>query len=175
MFIRSKRKNSKKITAIIANENKNNLCAVTSAVPSCLKSSSVNVKINNCSLTGLIDTASSDSYINAKLAKELKLKIQESNQAITLASSTSTVIITGYCLVDIIVGKNGYTLLRLGVMEDLCADVILGLDFQKQHEAVTIKFNGSRPSIEVLNTDTMTTVLRLMLTTLHSLIAWKTM
>ena len=43
-------------------------------------------------------------------------------------------------------------------MEDLCADVILGLDFQKQHEAVTIKFNGSRPSIEVSNTDTLTTV-----------------
>ena len=43
-------------------------------------------------------------------------------------------------------------------MEDLCADVILGLDIQKQHEAVTIKFNGSRPSIEVSNTDTLTTV-----------------
>ena len=51
----AKEKISKKITAIIANENKNNLCAVTSAVPSCLESSSVNVKINNCSLTGLID------------------------------------------------------------------------------------------------------------------------
>ena len=154
----AKEKNTKKINAIIANENKNNLCAITSAVPSCLKSSSVNVIINNCSLTGLLDIASSDFYINAKFVKELKLKIHESNQAITLASSTSTVIVTGYCLVDITRGKNEYTHLRLGVMEYLCADVILGLDFQKQHEAVTIKFTGSRPSIEVSNTDTLTTV-----------------
>ena len=43
-------------------------------------------------------------------------------------------------------------------MEDLGADVILGHDFQKQYEAVTIKFNGSRPSIEVSNTDTLSTV-----------------
>ena len=41
-------------------------------------------------------------------------------------------------------------------MENLCADVILGLDFQAQHESVPFKYGGSKPPIEIYSLTTMT-------------------
>ena len=38
-----------------------------------------------------------------------------------------------------------YTALHLGVVKNLCGDVILGQDFQKEHRSVIIKFGGAKP------------------------------
>ena len=38
-------------------------------------------------------------------------------------------------------------------MNNLCVDVLLGLDWQARHKALTFKFNGPEPPIEVCSSD----------------------
>ena len=40
--------------------------------------------------------------------------------------------------------------MRLFVLDNLCADIILGQDFMKQHESVVFEFGGSEPTLHVL-------------------------
>ena len=42
-----------------------------------------------------------------------------------------------------------YPSTHLTVLNDLCCDVILGHDFQKQHESVSFKYRGSKPELVI--------------------------
>ena len=53
--------------------------------------------------------------------------------------------IVGYCYVDITLNENVYPSCRLGILKDLCSDVILGQDFQKKYNSVIIKYGGFKP------------------------------
>ena len=52
---------------------------------------------------------------------------------------------------DIDLNQYVYTCTRLGVLKDLCSDINLGHDFQKEHERVTIEFGGSKPGLIIPN------------------------
>ena len=39
--------------------------------------------------------------------------------------------------------------MKLSVLAYLCVDIILGLNFQTQHDSVKFKFNGNKPPIEI--------------------------
>ena len=39
--------------------------------------------------------------------------------------------------------------MKLSVLDDLCVDIILGLNFETQHDSVTFKLNGNKPPIEI--------------------------
>ena len=54
---------------------------------------------------------------------------------------------------DIDLIQHVYTCTRLGVLEDLCSDIILDHDFQKEkeHERVTIEFGGNKPELIIPN------------------------
>ena len=43
---------------------------------------------------------------------------------------------------------------RLSVLPGLCADLILGLDFQSRHESVVFQYGGSEPSLSVCSFST---------------------
>ena len=40
-------------------------------------------------------------------------------------------------------------------MDNLCMDVILGLDFQKQHESMTLKLGGKKPALLICGLSSM--------------------
>ena len=42
-----------------------------------------------------------------------------------------------------------YKNVTLKVMKDLCADVILGLDFQSKHESITLMLGGSKEPLVI--------------------------
>ena len=52
-------------------------------------------------------------------------------------------------MVDIVNNGTKYPATRLNVFENLCSDVILGLDFQSQHQRLIFQFNGSSPDLLV--------------------------
>jgi len=58
-----------------------------------------------------------------------------------LASLKTHVI--GHWFANIDLNQHVYTCTRLDVLKDLCSDINLGHDFQKEHERVTIEFRGS--------------------------------
>ena len=42
----------------------------------------------------------------------------------------------GFCLTDIVIKGSKYAFTRLNVLPSLCCDIILGLDFQSQHQRI---------------------------------------
>lgn len=55
--------------------------------------------------------------------------------------------VLGNCFVDIHLNEHMYSSIRLGVLKDLCSDIILGQDFQKEHKSVLIEFGGTKPEL----------------------------
>ena len=56
--------------------------------------------------------------------------------------------VIGYCFVNINLNQRTYSSVRLGVLKDLCSDIILGQDFQKQHKSVIFEFGGTKPELK---------------------------
>ena len=93
-------------------------------------------------LTALIDSCSSDSFMSENIAKMLKLKIKPSTRNISMALSTMNTDILGYCEIDLKLNGHDYKNVRLSLLKDLCSDVILGHDFQKQHQHLKFNLGG---------------------------------
>ena len=128
-------------------------CSITAACPNSLSQASVNVSVNRNTLPALIDSGSSDSFISQTVAKQQNLKIHPSKQNISMSLTSLKTHVIGHCFADIDLNQHVYTCTRLGVPKDLCSDIILGHDFQKEkeHERVTIEFGGSKPELIVPN------------------------
>ena len=112
----------------------------------------INAQINGCCLSALVDSYCSDSFISEKAANKLKLNVHASNQNISMAQTIMNTKMSGYCVADIIHTGQHYTGTRLAVLKDLCSDVILGYDFQKEHSRLTFELGGSGPELNVNST-----------------------
>jgi hypothetical protein len=125
------------------------LCSIVASCPESLKQASVNVSIGGIELTALINSGSSESFISETMAKKLSLKLHPSTQKISMALTSFRTQILGHCFTDIVINQLSYSSIRLGVLKDLCSDIILGQDFQKKHKRVTIEFGGTRPELVI--------------------------
>lgn len=58
-------------------------------------------------------------------------------------------------MADIILDLNNqsYPVTRLGILRDLCADAILGQDFQRLHLSVKFEFDGPRAGLTLNGND----------------------
>ena len=68
------------------------------------------------------------------------LKIIPSSSTIGMASASLSTQSKGYCTVFPKLVDDTYEKVRFHVQDGLCIDIILGTDFQEQHESVTITF-----------------------------------
>ncbi|XP_046841983.1 uncharacterized protein LOC124436099 [Xenia sp. Carnegie-2017] len=127
------------------------LCSISAAFPKSLMQASTKVSVNSTVLTALVDSGSSDSYINDKVAIQLKLKLLKSDDSLSMALTSLKAKVLGHCFFDIQLGHQGYSSVRLGVLKDLCSDIILGQDFQRKHKSVVIEFGGEKPELKVPN------------------------
>ena len=110
-------------------------------VPTCLESSSIEVKIKNKSINALIDSGASHSHIDLKAAEWLNLPAPTGTTTkVALAKQTATFKTLGKTAVELEVFDNKY-LMKLGVCKNLCADLILGEDFMKMHRRVVFELN----------------------------------
>ena len=96
-----------------------------------------------------MDTGSSESYIDHRLLKGLKLSLEGEPSAITMASTSHSAEVKGPVLVNFKVFNNNYPKFKLGIMEELCADVILGIDFMKLHSEIEFKMHSTQEGISV--------------------------
>ena len=109
----------------------------------------ISVNGNTCKLTALIDSGSSESHLNSEVCKTLKLEIYPSERQVQIASSTIKIKSCGFCVVNVKLKDASYESVRLNVFDNLCSDVILGLDFQTQHQRLVFEFNGDSPDLIV--------------------------
>ena len=82
--------------------------------------------------------------MSENIAKMLKLKIKPSTRNISMALSTINTKILGYCEIDRKLNGHDYKNVRLSLLKDLCSDVILGHDFQKQHQHLKFNLGGDQ-------------------------------
>ena len=120
-----------------------------------------NIKIKKHSTRALIDSGSlSWSFINQQFANRLGLFIIPSVDAppVSMANSSLTTKVEGEVYVDIMLQNRKYQNVRLFVLGNLCADVILGQDFMQQHQSVVFNFGGEKPSLIVNTIGTVNTL-----------------
>ena len=109
----------------------------------------ITILINDSSKAeALIDSGSTDqSYINSKLCKILNLKVKPKSQSVGMASGGLVAKSRGYCFVTIFLWNRHYQNVKLYVLDDFCIGMILGTDFQEQHESITIQYGGKKPPL----------------------------
>ena len=59
----------------------------------------------------------------------------------------------GTCSVDLESGKNQYSSVQFGILKNLCSDVILGYNFQKQHKNLIFQYGGDKENLVLLDND----------------------
>ena len=72
-----------------------------------------------------------------------------------MAQSTLSAKTLGHCIADLELGGKTYSNLRLSILPGLCSDLILGLDFQKQHQSVSFHHGGPEPPLVVCGLTTL--------------------
>ncbi|XP_065658048.1 uncharacterized protein LOC136082565 [Hydra vulgaris] len=124
----------KKTHSVTAAVHKSSLCTVLSGCPESLFHTSVVVKINGESLTALIDSCISDNFISKKIIDTLKIETLPSKRKISMALTKTESGLVGCCSVNLELNGLLYNNVQFGILENLCNDIILGYDFQKQHK-----------------------------------------
>ena len=141
-------------SASVTNKSDNSgtvLATVIAASQPCLSKSTISVMLNGTSFQALIDTGSSDSFISLRVAEILHLDRYPTTHEIAMASTHHTSSTQGHCLVDLTLGKHQYSKVKLLILQDLCADVVVGHDILGQHSSLMLRFGGQRPPLNVCN------------------------
>ena len=112
-----------------------------------LDRSTYRVNINGVTSRALMD---SESFINPHLAELHGLQVYPSSGTVSLASVSHSAQIHGNCVTDLALMGRQYENVHLHVLPDLCANLILGLDFQTQHQSITLNYGGKEAPLDLV-------------------------
>ena len=79
------------------------------------------------------------------------LKSTNCCKTIMMATKDLEAQFNGFCIITIIVNKQIYPRIKMHIFSDLCADVILGQNWQVLYKSVTFKYGGSNPKLKFVN------------------------
>lgn len=122
---------------------------LASASSSCLKKSMTKVEINGVELDALIDTGSSLSFINRNYVNKCNIPIKPYYGRITMADSSTCSEIQNCCRVTMRLGNHIYENVEVLIMNNLCADFLVGHDLLNNHSSLEIDFNGTKPPLKI--------------------------
>ena len=111
-------------------------------VPENLNCTTVTSEINDIGVDWLLDTAASGNFMSEDTAKSAKVKLHEKPFKASMAKNKLTANVLGQAITDIKVQGRTYFNISFGVVIFLCADVILGQNFLKQHKEVVLQLGG---------------------------------
>ena len=124
------------------------LITSSAGAPACLNYAFVDIVNQDAAARPVIDFGASDSYLNKGLAGKANLPKLETQTKIGLAPTTNTADVSGNVEAEEQAFNHSYHL-RLGVVRNLCADIILGQDFLKLHKSATFETGDQRDSISI--------------------------
>ena len=105
--------------------------------------------IDGTSLNAMIDTGSSDTFIDEAHSKKLNLVIFPKERTIPLADKKHVAKIVGEVIIDIEVNGVKHVKVAVEVIKNLCTDIIIGRDILKEHKRVVLNFNGPRDELVI--------------------------
>ena len=133
------------------------LAAITGQAPYSLRKSIQYLKISGYTVSTLIDSGSSESFIHPTVVNKLSIPITKCSGNVSMASASLKCERLGYCYISFNLNNKQYNDFKVSVLNDLCVDLILGIDFQQQHESVTFQFGGDKPNLNICNLATLNT------------------
>ena len=104
---------------------------------------------------GLVDTGSDLTFIHPRVVKAKALKVFPGGGSVSMANTSLLASSLGLCKESLVVLGQNYNNMELSVLPDLCADIVLGKDFLKQHESVSFEFGGSLPPLVLAGIGTL--------------------
>ena len=85
-------------------------------------------------MKSLLDTGSSHNFAHPMLCEMFGLKPKAlTPESVTFASEVHTKPVSQYVELDLLINGRLYKNVKLKIMDNLCADMILGNVFQKEH------------------------------------------
>ena len=66
-----------------------------------------------------------------------------------MAQSSLSVQTLGHCMADLMLNEKKYPKFSLLILPGLCSDLLLGLDFQRQHQSVSFQHDGPKPPLNI--------------------------
>ena len=112
--------------------------------------------IKGKSMKSLLDTGSSHNFGHPRICHLFGITPQTvTTESVTFASETHTKPVSEYVELDLYVNDRLYEKVKIKIMDNLCADLILGNVFQREHESVIFKFGGPLPPLEVCGLSTL--------------------
>ena len=118
-----------------------------------LKKACMKISLNGKDVLALIDSGSTDNFIHPRVVKMCSLKSTNCYKTIMMATKNLEAQINGLCVTTIIVNKQTYQRIKTHIFTNLCADVILGQNWQALHKSVTFKYGGSKPEVKSLQSN----------------------
>ena len=121
--------------------------------PHPLTRSMINIEVNHQPIVGVADTASSNSFVRPDCAQKLNLTPimmpSEDRFNVSMASKSLTVEVSSYSKVNLKVKDRTYEEYKIYILPNLCAKILLGLDFLTRHESITLKYGGNEPPLTI--------------------------
>ena len=81
--------------------------------------------------------------------QSLGLSYRPCDKSVSMASSSSESSYLGLCDIDIELNQSAYSSVQFGILGDLCNDMILGYEFQKQYMNVVFSYGGQKDDFVV--------------------------
>ena len=128
------------------------IIATTQSSGSLSKSTATN---NIGKLQALFYSGSTESFIHPNFVRRTGLTVRPAGGAVSMASTALSANVTGTCTTNLEYQNQKYTNVHLSVLPGLWADLILGLNFQSQHESITFQYGGSDPPLSVCGFSTL--------------------
>ena len=100
--------------------------------PLVLKRSVVPCSLNGLLLGSLLDTEAFDNVVDKKVAESLGLKPRGGTSVVSMASGKLNAKILGEISGSLQIQERNYFDVTLGVVPDLCSDIVLGQSFIEQ-------------------------------------------
>lgn len=150
---RSSNQHISSVTTTNTDDNDLQSEATLAMVPANLQCTTLLSEINGREVDCLIDTGASENFINASTAKSIGAKIEGKPSKVVMASNELRAKVLGKLVAEIKVQGRNYSNVNFGVVPSLCADVILGQKFLKQHKEVVFHLGGHEEKLVIEGND----------------------
>ena len=118
--------------------------ALTGSTSECIRPSLITTVVDHIPVYTLVDSGSSASYISFAFCLRLGRSPEGLPSKTTMASSSLSAKVNGSTRANLMVSGQRYSKFSFRVMDNLWANVILGVDFMKLHWSVTFETAGTR-------------------------------
>ena len=119
------------------------------SAPSTLASSVIPGMLNDSPGQVLVDSGSSENFIDLDVCSRLNLRVNGERFSIGMASSEIAVETLGKTTADLKLLDQTYPSSNFRVLKHLCADVVVVQIFLKLHSSVTFVMNGHKNALTI--------------------------